>query len=155
MVYVVDTSMLSALHRNYYPDRFPTLWKLFNQMTVDGGFTSTREVYRELEDHGGAVFEWAERNRELFATPDRKEGEIVAKIYAVQHFQHNIERQKILKGGKNADPFVIARAAVIGGTVVTMEQPKNNAAKIPNICAHFGVNCVDLEGFMTKEGWSF
>lgn len=155
MAYVVDTSMLSALHRNYYPERFPSLWKLFDQMTANGGFTSTREVYRELEDYGGAAFEWADRNRELFVTPDRNEGAFVARIYSVPHFQANIEKQKMYKGGKNADPFVIARAAVIGGTVVTMEKLKNNAAKIPNICAHFGVNCVDLEGFMANEKWSF
>lgn len=155
MVYVVDTSMLSALHRNYYPERFPTLWTRFNQMMDDGGFTSTREVYRELEDYGGAAFAWADENHELFVTPDRKEGEFVSKIYAVRHFQNNIERQKMLNGGKNADPFVIARAAIIGGTVVTMEKLKDNGAKIPNICAHFGVKCVDLEGFMTIEGWSF
>jgi hypothetical protein len=32
----------------------------------------------------------------------------------VRHFQQNIEQQKLLKGGKNAEPFVIARAAVEG-----------------------------------------
>jgi hypothetical protein len=73
----------------------------------------------------------------------------------VPHFQQNIERQKLLKGGRNADPFVIARAAVAQCPVVSMEQFKDNAAKIPNICRHFGVECLSLEQFMEREGWEF
>jgi hypothetical protein len=124
-------------------------------MVEDGGFTSTREAYRELADHGGDSFDWAKFNQRLFVTPNAKEGAFVAEIYAVKHFQANIEQQKILRGGKNADPFLIARAATTGATVLTMEQLKPNAAKIPNICKHFGVQCVDLRQFMEKEGWVF
>ena len=79
----------------------------------------------------------------------------MAKIYAVAHFQANIEKQKIYKGGRNADAFVVARAYAIGGVVVTAEHLKPNAVKVPNICKHFGIQCVDLEGFMEMEGWSF
>jgi Domain of unknown function (DUF4411) len=74
---------------------------------------------------------------------------------AVSHFQHNIEQQKLLRGGKMADPFVIAKAAVNGGAVVTMEKFKPNSAKIPNICKHFSVECLLLEEFMEREGWEF
>ena len=40
------------------------------------------------------------------------------------------------------------------GCVVTLEGAPANAAKIPNICSHFGVGCIHLEGFMEREGWS-
>ncbi|MGA3043710.1 MAG: DUF4411 family protein [Bryobacteraceae bacterium] len=76
-------------------------------------------------------------------------------MYAVPHFQQNIEQQKILKGGKNADAFVIAKAGVEHGTVVTMELLKPNAARIPNICEHFSIPCLSLEEFMEEEGWQF
>ncbi len=36
-----------------------------------------------------------------------------------------------------------------------MEKFTPNAARIPNICQHFNVHCLDLRGFMTKEGWDF
>ena len=52
-------------------------------------------------------------------------------------------------------PFVVAKAAVIGSAVVTLERKRPNAAKIPNICDHLGVQCLDLEQFMEKEGWQF
>jgi hypothetical protein len=154
-MYVLDTSVISALHRNYYRATFVTLWKRFDAMVEKGRFTSTREAFRELEDLGGESLVWAESNPELFSVPDAKEGAFVAGIYAVEHFQSNIERQKILRGGRNADPFLIARAAALGATVVTMEQLKPNAAKIPNICQHFKVGYVDLRGFMEKEDWVF
>lgn len=154
-MYTLDTSVISALHRNYYRSRFVTLWKQFDAMVEEGRFTSTREAWRELEDLGGDPLDWARANPNLFTVPDAKEGAFVAGIYAVEHFQANIERQKILRGGRNADPFLIARAASIGATVVTMEQIKPNAAKIPNICDHFKVPCLDLRGFMEKEDWVF
>jgi len=54
-----------------------------------------------------------------------------------------------------ADPFLIACAKVRGGTVVTEEGNKPNAAKIPNICGHFRVPCTNVEGFLTASGWRF
>jgi hypothetical protein len=54
-----------------------------------------------------------------------------------------------------ADPFVIACAKIRGGTVVTEERLKPNAARIPNICQHFGIPCTNLEGFMQLMGWNF
>jgi Domain of unknown function (DUF4411) len=56
------------------------------------------------------------------------------------------------QGGKCADPFLTARTRAIGGTVLTMEQPKPSGEKIPNICQHFAVSCVNLEKLMENEG---
>ncbi len=155
-MYVFDNSPLSTLFKNFYRKRFPTLWRNFDGLVKDGGIVSTREVQREIAD--GAVQElrdWADGNPDLFPAPLGAEGAFVAKIYAVPHLQQNIEQQKLLKGGRNADPFVIAKAAVEGKTVVTMELLKPNAAKIPNICAQFGIKCMTLEEFMEAEGWEF
>jgi hypothetical protein len=154
-MYVIDTSVVSALHKNYFRSRFVTLWKRFDELVENGGLTSTREALRELEDFGGAAYEWADANSGLFVMPDAREGSFVAKIYAVPHFQANMERQKLIRGGRNADPFLIARAAATGSTVLTMEKLKPNAAKIPNICHHFAIPCIDLEQFMEAEGWTF
>ncbi len=155
-MYVLDTNVISGLHKNYYRKRFVSLWKEFDQLVADGQITSTREVLHELGNGSpGADLEWANANPKLFATPDSKEGAFVAKIYAVTPFQTNIEKQKLYKGGRNADAFIVARAFAIGGTVVTMERLKPNAVKVPNICAHFKIPYLDLEGFMEKEGWEF
>lgn len=156
MTYVFDNSPLSALFRNYYRRRFPSLWRRFDDLVIDGNIVSTREVRRELEDGPDeSLREWVAQNRELFTIPNAEEGAFVARIYVVPHFQQNIELQKLLRGGRNADPFVIAKAALTEGTVVTMERIRPNAAKIPNICDHFGIPCMTLEEFMESEGWEF
>ena len=155
-MYVLDTNVISSLHKNYYRSRFVSLWKQFDEIVAAGMITSTREAFHELNDGtAGADTEWAKVNAKLFVTPDAKEAGFVAQIYSVPHFQANIEKQKIIKGGRNADAFIVARAFATGGTVVTMERLKANAAKIPNICDHFRIACLDLEGFMEKENWQF
>ena len=151
-----DTSPLSNLFRNYYRERFPTLWQNFDELVEIGDVVSTREALREINDSAIETLRvWAAENRSIFTTPIAAEAAYVANIYSVKHFQQNIEQQKILRGGKNADPFIIARAAVEERTVVTMEKLKDNAAKIPNICNHFGIDCITLEEFMELENWKF
>jgi hypothetical protein len=153
-MYVFDNSPLSTLFRNYYRNRFPSLWRNFDALVNQGALVSTREAFREIMDAQiTELRQWAENNQGLFATPTAAEGAFVAGIYAVPHFQQNIEQQKRLKEERNADPFVIARASVENRTVVTMEQFKAHAAKIPNICHHFGIRCMTLEEFMEAENW--
>jgi len=155
-MYVFDNSPLSVLFKNYYPKRFPSLWAQFDALVANGDIVSTREVMREIEDSSiESLRIWCEANKHLFPSPTAQEGAHVAAIYQVQHFQQNIEQQKLLKGGRNADAFVIARAMAEGRIVVTMELLKPNAAKIPNICAHFGTPCIGLEEFMEAQGWKF
>jgi hypothetical protein len=156
MSYVFDNSPLSVLFKNFYRTTFPGLWARFDELVGDGRIVSTREVLREIDDGASeSLRQWAAQNPGLFATPTAPEGAFVTKIYSVAHFQQNIEQQKILKGGKNADPFVIARAASEDRTVVTMEIFKPKAVKIPNICRHFGVRCLSLQEFMEAENWKF
>ena len=156
MSYVFDNSPLSTLFKTFYRNRFPSLWVRFDHLVANGQIVSTREVLREIEDGATeSLRDWAALHQQLFTTPTAAEGAFVTRIYAVPHFQQNIEQQKILKGGRNADPFVIAKAAVEQDTVVTMELFRPNAAKIPNICRRFNIRCLSLEEFMEREGWQF
>jgi hypothetical protein len=102
-----------------------------------------------------ALIEWEKSNSRVFAIPTAAEGAYIAGIYQVRHFQQNIDQRKLLKGGKHADSFVVAKAAVERRTVVTEESIRPNAVRIPNICQHFSVPCTSLEGFMEAEEWEF
>lgn len=156
MSYVFDTSSFSAFFGSYYRKPFRSLWERFDALVADGSIVSTREVWRELEDRPlPALVEWEKSNGHVFPTPTAAEGAFIARIYSVRHFQLNIEQRKLLKGGKHADSFVVAKAAIEGRAVVTEESIKPNAVRIPNICQHFGVPCFSLEGFMEAEGWEF
>lgn len=99
--------------------------------------------------------QWAKDHRGLFTEPSIEELQFVRQIFRITHFQFLIRKKEILNGKPVADPFVIARAAVENGVVVTQEQFKENAAKIPNVCKHFEIKPIDLENFMEQEGWEF
>lgn len=79
----------------------------------------------------------------------------VAEIFRVAHFGQLIGERQRLKGMPMADPFLIARAHVLDGCVVSEESLKPHAAKIPNVCEHFGVRYQKVQGFLGEVGWQF
>jgi hypothetical protein len=64
--YVFDNSPLSALFRNYYRKRFPSLWQRFDQLVADGRLVSTREAFREIED--GPIEVWSNGLKTIVAS---------------------------------------------------------------------------------------
>ena len=126
-------------------------------MLTNGDIKLVRESYNEIMklNTKDRPAKWAKDNRNLFSTPSVDELQFVNEIFAVPHFQQLIEKKKILSGRPVADPFVIAKAKVEDACVVTEEAYKENASKIPNVCEHFDVECINLEDFMLKENWQF
>lgn len=165
MIYVFDTSSLRSL-QHFYPSVFKSIWDGLDALVNQGKLISTREVFSELERQAVSeeVMQWAKTHKALFATPTGAELQFVAEIFKIKHFQGLIGAQQRLKGTPVADPFVIACARINKATVVTEEgwqhggKPltlKPSAAKIPNVCAHFNIPCIDLEAFMHQQGWAF
>lgn len=165
MIYVFDTSSIHAL-QHFYPRVFKSIWDGLDALVQDQRFVSTREVFNELErlNVSAEVLQWAKDNKSIFTMPSGAELQFVATIFQIKHFQALIGVQQRLKGMPVADPFVIACAKINTATVVTEEgwvrpssalTPKPNAAKIPNVCAHFKVPCIDLEEFMQQQRWTF
>ncbi len=156
MIYVFDTSSIRSL-QHFYPSVFKTIWDGLDELIQQQNLVSTREVWNELEQQNVSadVLAWAKHNKQIFTTPAAAELQFVAQIFQISHFQSLIGERQRLKGTPVADPFVIACAKIKNGTVVTEEQLKPNAAKIPNVCQHFNVPCIDLEEFMQQQQWTF
>lgn len=165
MSYVFDTSSIRSL-QHFYPRVFKSIWDGLDDLVTRQELISTREVFNELERQAVSeeVMKWVKANKALFTTPTGHELLFVAEIFKIKHFQGLIGAQQRLKGTPVADPFVIACARINQATVVTEEgwqrggKPltlKPNAAKIPNVCAHFKIPCIDLEEFMHQQGWAF
>ena len=156
MKYVFDTGPLIDLFKHYYPTRFPSLWEQFHDLVSEGKLISVREVYNEINSQEDALTNWAKEEKDkLFSKPTIEEFRFVSEIFKVKHFQAMIRNKERLQGKPVADPFVIARAKVLNCQVVTTEVFRDNSAKIPNVCKHFSVQCINLEGFMEQEGWTF
>lgn len=121
------------------------------------GLISVREARFELEQKfdEATIVQLTAHNPDFFEDPSVEELSFVGEIYSIPHFQQNLDRKKLLQGGYFADPFVIAKAKIKKAAVITEEERPQNGAKIPNICEHFGIECMKLGGFLIKEGWKF
>jgi hypothetical protein len=155
MIYVFDSNALIDLFKHFYRNRFPSLWEKFDLSVKEGNIVSVREVFNEIEGYSDRLSEWAKSNRSFFQQPSPEELTFVAEIFKVSHFQSLVRVKERLQGKPVADPFVIAKAKALNGCVITQEVKKPNAAGIPNICEHFGLDYSNLEGFMEREDWTF
>lgn len=156
-MYVFDTGPLIDLFKHYYPERFPSLWSKFESLVTGDKIISVREVLNEISRYGDAdrLFKWAQENRDFFLQPSPEELTTVTEIFKIEHFQTLIRNRERLKGNPVADPFLVAKAKAINGSVVTTERHKKNSAKLPNVCEAFEVKWMSLEDFMDREGWTF
>jgi hypothetical protein len=157
MIYVFDTSSFREME-TFYPEIFESVWTKINEAVKGGILVSTREVYNEIPKGAPPTFflEWLNSVKSrVFLTPDEEETQFVSEIFKIEHFQALVSKKTMARGNPVADPFVIACAKVKKGTVVTEEKQKDNAAKIPNVCARFDIPCTNLNGFMRKLGWKF
>ena len=149
-IYVVDTNVFIQL-RQYPREIFVSLWEALEE-SIDGGiFTSVDEVRKELSRSDGTISEWAKGYRSIFSKPSIEEQRMVLDI--VTRFPAVMKEKNLLLGIPEADPFLIAKASIKGYTVMTLDKKKPNAAKIPNICEHYGVPCVSLFDFFARKGW--
>jgi hypothetical protein len=155
-LYVFDTNSIRVFG-NYYPDNFPSFWERLATLVAAGGFLSCHEVRKELERQSPSehVNDWVNRHLHLFGEPSSGEMAYVADIFRVHHFRQLIGQKQQLTGAPVADPFVVARGGVKNGCVVTEEARKPNAAKVPNVCDHFGVRHTTVQGFLSELGWQF
>jgi hypothetical protein len=126
-------------------------------MVIEGKIKSAREVHNEIKKltRKDELEAWAKTHLEFFHDPTTEELGFITQIYSVPLFFNSINQQKLLKGEPIADPFIIAKAYVEKGTVVTLEKLAPKSAKIPNICEHFHIPCIDLQVFLKNNGWSF
>jgi hypothetical protein len=156
MVYIFDTSSFIVLN-NYFPKNFPTLWEKIDLLLKEDKFISVQEVFKELEPGRNKKFllDWVTSNKKIFLKPTQNETLFVSEIFKIKHFQYLVSERQMLQGKPVADPFIIACAKIKKGCVITEEAFKPNAARIPNVCQHFEIDCTNVEGFMDREGWQF
>lgn len=155
--YVFDTNVFSQLFRFYYRESFPSLWTKYNEIVNEGRILSAREVMLKLGDGRKTfgAYEWAKGHSYLFPEPTSQEAQFMRNIFAVDRFQRVLQNKKNKVGKRNADTFIIAHAISIRGIVVTEERDPPHGARIPNICRHFDIPCINFEAFMKREQWVF
>ena len=158
MTYVVDTSSFIDLFQYYDRGVFPSLWQEFEELVDRRMLVSVIQVQEELqrEKYGDQASKWAGQPsvRELFKSPTVEEMKFLRSEFASSKFRDAVP-QHIRSTNEKADIYLIARARVSGGIVVTEERYKPQGTKIPTICKDFNIDCMNLLGMMQRENWRF
>ena len=144
--YCIDTSALITMWQYHYPiSVFPSLWDKIDFHIKQGEILIPSEVYEELRTGGDNLFEWIkERKARIVKELDEEQVKIVFKIEA--KFPNLIDKNKTKP---DADPFVIALAYQKNWKVVTTEifSQNPNKPKIPNVCEHYKITCLNIVEF--------
>ncbi|MFH1219109.1 MAG: DUF4411 family protein [Candidatus Eisenbacteria bacterium] len=153
VLYCIDTSaILDGWVRYYPPDVFPAFWDRIETMIRGGTLISSEEVLDELGRKDDEVHKWAKTRYRIFVPLDDPTQGATSEVLAAFP-----ELVKAIKDRSRADPFVIALARVLRATVVTGEKNEGTPSRprIPLVCQHFSVPCMNLIGMMRAEGWKF
>ena len=148
MLYLLDANVfIEAKNRYYAFDLFPAFWGWMDSVVAQNVRTITM-VRDELLVKDDALGDWMRaRKDEPWILPVDDEAtqvafaEIAAELDGSRYRRPGIE--KFLSG---ADPWLIAKAKVLGATIVTHEVPDAHVLKrvpIPNLCVSRSVPCLD------------
>lgn len=170
--YLIDSNSLISPYRTFYQfDIVPSFWKWFKD-TYDQSIYLVDKVKQELcpanapqqKDRLQIFVEQNCLTRSKVLTTQTD----VLTLAKYQKILEYINRSPLYTTrslhawatSDKADPWLIALAMAHGYTIVTMEKPnlnlKNNATskepRIPDICAVFGVRCINLYDLMREVG---
>ena len=146
-IYVIDACALIDAARNYNMSKksFSHNWAALDDLIQNGELISSTEIMDELKDDD--LKAWAKQHKECFLPLTR---DVQAKTTEVlTQFPTLIKIRST--GNSNADPFLIATAALQGGTIVTNERlgdSKTKDYKIPNVCQALNIPYMNLHTFL-------
>ena len=154
--YCVDTNVfIEAKNGPYGFDIAPGFWDWVDSMVSTSSLYSPRAVYDELAEGNDYLAEWIKKrkNSGMFADPD-EETQIRFKNVA-NYVSSNYADPHVATFLSGADPWVISQALADNSVVVTKETAVNlnsKKVKIPNICHHFGVSCINTYTMLRESG---
>lgn len=146
MRYVLDANTYIQAKNQYYGMDFcPAYWDWLDHQFHAGLLTSVQMVGQELRSGNDELAEWAKARADQFVAHDDEATQNVfadiAQFVAEGDYQAASRDNFLAK----ADPWLIAKAKVLGATVVSHEatvQPQSRKVKVPNICLQFEVPCI-------------
>ncbi|OQB12472.1 MAG: hypothetical protein BWY15_02197 [Firmicutes bacterium ADurb.Bin193] len=158
MIYVVDTNVFSRSLNNLSLDVFgEDIYVPWSDGMNNGQIISVDEVYNELDNHWGASVAknkrtkegaWLHDHKSAFKNLTNEECKIVADIFKSKKFREGVKEKSLRNGTPEADAFLVAKAKIVSGIIVTDESnTKPNAEKIPNICVAFEVPYITKDDF--------
>lgn len=162
-IYSIDTSVILDIWcppegNMFSKHKLPELWNHIEKLVQQGKIIASKEVLDELERHASDdLLTWLKDHKEIFIF-DREQLEAAEGL--INTFYSKYKRGYKPEIGNAADPFVIAAAITKSAVVFTSEHeqgdhdPKDvNEPTIPTICKNYGIECVNIEQFIEREGF--
>ena len=143
-MYLLDANVFIESKNRYYAfDTFPCFWEWLDIENKSDHVASIQLIYEELLKGNDDLKEWAKERQTSKWFLDNEDQQ-------TQHLMGEISNwvmeNKFKKAAKDefldcGDPWLIAKAKVIGATVVTQETGSDsiNKVKIPNVCKALGI----------------
>ena len=134
------------------------LWGHIEKLIDEGRIIASKEVYDELERNASdELLAWLKTKKDMFVF----DKEQVSKTeLLINDFYATYKRGYKPEIGDAADPFVVAAAMSHKAVVFTQESTQGshipsdvNSPKIPTVCIHYGVECVNIQAFIKREGF--
>jgi hypothetical protein len=153
-VYCLDANVFIQAWNDYYaPDQCPEYWDILDELAREGRVFCPEEVKREIERQDDGLADWF-RTRDHLVRPITPE--VQESLRAVlRRFQRLVDTKK---DRSMADPWVVAHAMASKAVVVTKEGAVGSnakAPKMPDVCDHFGITCIDDFEFAREVGIRF
>jgi len=145
--YVFDSNIFINLKNLYPSDIFIGLWEQIETLLGSGIIISSDEVIEEIKKGNDDLEEWTKKWDDSFYQSSEPIQKIVREI--LQNFGALVTRPKKANA---ADPFIIALAKHMSCTIVTGEKRSGDDLfpKIPNICEHYNIRCINFVDFLRE-----
>ena len=136
----------------FHPSIVTTFWPKIETAATAGTILSTEMVFREIQKQDDDLHEWCKSVDGMFKKMDQETIDKVAEI--IRSHPKMIDPKKDKDA---ADPFLIAQASILRGTVVTQEDFSGgpHKLKIPDVCKAMGINCINMLTMIKEFGWTF
>ena len=163
-VYVVDSNFFIQAHRVYYPlDVAFSYWQKVKQLAYDHKIFSIDKVKEEIYGHNDDLEVWCKENlpkgffkdtAKVMSEYRRISGWAVSRR---DHYSPNALNEFL--DADEADAFLVAYALSSEKNVIVTQEVsepyRKNKVKIPDVCAAFDVECLNVMKMFRQLGETF
>ncbi len=168
--YIIDSSSFIELKEHNPLDLYPSVWDRLITLHSENRLCSHVEVYDEIERKDDELKEWSKKQKnsypKLFENYTTQQQRYPVDI--LNNFGSFVKVNKATP--TDADPWLIALALElkiqirfdsefgpvgVEPVIVTEEVLKSNQIKIPYVCNHYGIKCLNIFDMFRQEGWTF
>lgn len=169
-LYIIDTSSLIQIKDHYDRRILPGIWKDLEQLIIDQRLIAPEEVKNEILYGDDSLVPWVQNHVRMFYPNSDLIG--LTQSVVLKEFPRMAKEDS---EKPNADPFVVALTLMISQgpqqslisfnpIVVSDEKsdliknsklPSSQIKKIPDVCNHFDLKCINHLEMFKLEGFRF